>query len=170
VTFRRQRWRWQSGVTLVEVLAALAVIAIGIVGVAVVVPVAILGVHEGYQASTATFLAEQAMERVRALPWSESPAIDCLGLSLGDSSPIPSSATCRGATSTQLPDEPTGVSGHPQYRRFVRVTSCVSEPCAEMRTTGLRRVEVTVAYRPLTAKGVSGRDTTLRLESLAAQR
>jgi prepilin-type N-terminal cleavage/methylation domain-containing protein len=169
VTLRRRRPRWQNGVTLVEVLAALAVIGIGIVGLAIVVPVAILSVHEGYQASTATFLAEQAIERARALPWSESPAIDCLGLSIGDSSPVPTSATCRGATSTQLPDESTGVSGHPHYRRFVRVTSCVSEPCAGVRAVGLRRVEVTVAYMPLTAAGASARARTLRLESLAAQ-
>jgi len=157
-------------VTLVEILAALAVVSIGIVGLVSVVPVAILGVHEGYQASTATFLAEQAMERARALTWSESPAIDCLGISVGDTSPVPTSATCRGATSTQFPDESVGVSSHPHYRRFVRVTSCASEPCGGTRTTGLRRVEVTVAYLPLTAVGMSGRDKTLRLESLAAHR
>lgn len=155
--------------TLVEILVALAVIAIGIAGLAIVVPVAILGIHEGYQASTATFLAEQAMERTRALAWSESPEIDCLGLSAGDSSPVPTGATCRGGISTQLPDEST-VSGHPHYRRSVRVTSCASEPCAGMRAAGLRRVEVTVTYRPLTVAGVSGRDKTLRLESLVAQK
>jgi Tfp pilus assembly protein PilV len=157
-------------VTLVEVLAALVVIGIGIVGLVSVVPVAILSVHEGYQASTATFLAEQAMERARALPWSESPAIDCLGLSAGDTPPVPTGATCRGATSTQWLDESTGVSGHPHYRRFVRVTSCVSEPCAGVRAASLRRVEVTVAYTPLTAAGVSERARTLRLDSLAAQK
>jgi len=157
-------------VTLVEVLAALAVISIGIVGLASVVPVAILGVHEGYQASTATFLAEQAMERARTLAWSESPAIDCLGLSAGDASPVPAGATCRDVTSTQWPDESAGVSGHPHYRRFVRVTGCLSEPCAGVRAVGLRRVEVTVAYSPLTAGGVSGRAMSLRLESLVAQK
>jgi prepilin-type N-terminal cleavage/methylation domain-containing protein len=160
------RLRNHDGLTLVEMLAALAVLAVGIVGVLVVVPVAIQGIHEGDQLSTATFLAEQALERARGAFWSEGPPTDCLGLSAGDAPPVPTSATCHGATSTQFPDELAGVAGQAGYRRSVRVTSCASELCGEGRTLALRRVEVRVAYTPLTARGVSAREKTLRLESL----
>jgi prepilin-type N-terminal cleavage/methylation domain-containing protein len=164
------RLRDQHGLTLVEVLAALAVIGIGVVGVVVVVPVAIHGVHEGYQVSTATFLAEQALERARAVAWSEGPAIDCLGLSAGDTAPVPTGAGCYGSASTQFPDEPAGVADHPHYRRAIRVTRCASEPCTGAPTSALRRVEVVVGYTPLTASGVSAIEKTIRLESLVTPR
>ena len=160
----------QRGLTLVEVLAALAVLGIGIVGVVVVIPVAVHGIRAGDQVSTATFLGEQALERARGLSWSRVPAVDCLGLSPGDASPVPTGATCHGTTSTQFPDEPAGIEGHPGYRRTVRVTSCESEPCADVRTAALRRVTVMVAFTPLTASGVSPREKTIRLESLVAQK
>ena len=160
--------RWDDrGITLVEVLVALAVIGVGLVSVAVLVPIGFLGLQEADRVSTATFLAEQALERARAVTWTDGPAIDCLGLSAGDTPPVPVDATCHGVTSTQFPDDSTG---DPRYRRHVRITSCAMTVCAGMETPALRRIEVTVAYTPLTASGVSVRPKTIRLESLVAQK
>jgi prepilin-type N-terminal cleavage/methylation domain-containing protein len=163
--------RGERGLTLVEVLVALAVIGVALAGLAVVVPVSSYSVQEGQDLSTATFLAEQVLERARAAAWSESPAIDCLGLSSGNEAPVPAGATCHGATSTRFPDEASGIDGHPRFRRTVRVFDCASTtPCAGVMTTGMRRVEVGVAYTPLTSTGVAPSARTIRLEWLVARK
>jgi prepilin-type N-terminal cleavage/methylation domain-containing protein len=159
----------ERGVTLAEVLVALAIIGSALVGLAVVIPVSAYGVREGQQRSAASFLAEQAIERTRAAVWSANPAIDCLGLSTGDRAPVPTGASCRGTSTTQFPDE-IGIDGHPGYHRRVRVGSCASVPCAGLTSDTLRRVEVTVAYTPLTGAGVSPTPTTVRLEWLVTRR
>jgi type II secretory pathway pseudopilin PulG len=164
------RLRSESGVTLAEILVALAVTGVALAGLAVAVPVSSYAVQDGHQLSTATFLAEQTIERARAAAWTDSPAVDCLGVSTGDAAPIPTGATCQGAASTRFPDETGGISGYPRYRRSVRVTSCAPTPCAGATTTGLRRVAVTVAYTSPASLGVSPRPTTVRLEWLVAQK
>ena len=164
------RRRSESGLTLAEILVALAVAGVALAALAVAVPVSSYAVQDGHQLSTATFLAEQTIERARAAAWTESPAVDCLGVSTGDTAPVPTGATCRGAASTRFPDETGGIGGYPGYRRSVRVSSCAPAPCAGATTTGLRRVEVTVAYAPPTHMGVSPRPTTVRLEWLVAQK
>jgi len=164
------RLQSESGLTLAEILVALAVTGVALAGLAVAVPVSSYAVQDGHQLSTATFLAEQTIERARAAAWTDSPAVDCLGVSTGDAAPIPTGATCQGAASTRFPDETGGISGYPRYRRSVRVTSCAPTPCAGATTIGLRRVAVTVAYTPPTSAGVSPRPTTVRLEWLVAQK
>jgi prepilin-type N-terminal cleavage/methylation domain-containing protein len=160
----------QRGLTLVEILLAVAIVGVALAGLGVVVPVATYGVHDGNQLSTATFLAEQMIERTRAAAWTASPPVDCLGTSSGDLPPVPTGATCRDAVATQFPDEP-GVGGHPQYRRTVRVTSCATIPCAGVATAGMRLVEVTVAYAPIPGAGsVSAGPRTVRLAWLVAQK
>ena len=100
--------RDERGVTLIEIAVAVAVIAIGLMGVAAVIPVSSSAVQEGSQLSTAAFLAEQTIERARAAAWSLEPALDCLGVSPGDAAPLPTGATCHGAATTQFPDDPSG--------------------------------------------------------------
>lgn len=170
----RDRWpAWpfdQRGLTLIEILFAVAIVGVAVAALGVVVPVAIHGIRDGNQISTATFLAEQMMERARAAAWTASPPVDCLGVSSGDTAPVPTGATCREAVATLFPDE-AGVRGHPQYRRTVRVTSCAAIPCAGVTTAGMRRVEVSVAYAPLTgAGGGSLIPNTVRLAWLVSQK
>jgi prepilin-type N-terminal cleavage/methylation domain-containing protein len=160
----------ERGVTLAEVLVALAVIGSALVGLAVVIPVSVHGVQAGQQLSTAAFLAEQTIERARAAVWSENPAIDCLGVSTGDRAPVPNGATCHGTISTQFPDETSGIDGQPGYRRRVRIHSCASSLCAGLTTAAMRRVEVIVAYTPLTSAGVSATPTAVQLEWLVTRR
>ena len=167
----------ERGLTLAEILVAIAIIGLGLVGLAVVIPVSSYGVQEGNQLSTATFLAEQMIERARAAAWTSSPAVDCLGVSTGNAAPVPTGATCVGAgtpTATQFPDETTvgvGVSGYPQYTRIVRVQNCGATPCAGVTNAGMRMVSVTVTYTPLTAAGgQSSGPKTVRLDWLVSQK
>jgi prepilin-type N-terminal cleavage/methylation domain-containing protein len=168
----------ERGLTLAEILVAIAIIGLGLIGLAVVIPVSSYGVQEGNQLSTATFLAEQMIERARAAPWTSTPAVDCLGVStVATPQPTPTGATCVGAaqpTQTQFPDETTagvGVSGYRQYTRIVRVTDCATTPCAGVTSGSMRLVTVTVTYTPLTSSG--GQSTvpkTVRVEWLVAQK
>jgi prepilin-type N-terminal cleavage/methylation domain-containing protein len=159
----------ERGLTLAEILVALVIIGLGLVGLAVVIPVSSYGVQEGNQLSTATFLAEQMIERARSVSWTGTPASDCLGVSVGSAAPVPTGATCGGATTTQFPDE-ASVSGYPAYTRIMRVTSCAATPCAGVTHAGMRLVSVTVTYRGLTAAGQSVANKTVTLEWLVAQK
>lgn len=144
----------ERGLTLAEILVAVAVIGLGLVGLAVVIPVSTYGVQEGNQLTTATFLAEQMVERARAAAWTSSPARDCLGVSTGNAAPLPTGGvTCNGVTTTQFPDETSsaGVSGYSLYTRTVRVQDCGAIACAGVLDGGMRLVTVSVTYMPLTA-------------------
>lgn len=162
----------ERGVTLVEVVAALAIISIGLAGLIVLVPMSTSAVQQGGQLSRATFLAEQMIERARASRWSADPAMDCLGLSAGDTAPLPSESSCHGTWKTQFPDEAGGVSGHAEYGRVVRVTGCEIAPaCAGVSGIGMRRVTVSVRYTPLPVGGSeSPAPRTVQLEWLASRK
>jgi prepilin-type N-terminal cleavage/methylation domain-containing protein len=162
----------ERGVTLIEIVVAVAVIAIGLVGLTVVIPVSSAGVQEGGQLSTAAFLAEQMVERARAATWSAEPPVDCLGVSGGDAAPLPAEATCHGARTSSFPDEADGVQGHEGYRRTVRVAACTTaSDCAGLTGDGLRRVVVTVHYSPPgLGAGAAPSPRVVRLEWLASRR
>lgn len=159
--------RDERGLTLAEILVAIAVIGIGLVGLAVVVPVASYGVQEGSQLSTATFLAEQRIEQARNAAWTTAPVNDCLGVSAGDAAPT---GVCGGANIATFADE-APVPGFAQYSRTTRITDCgAGAGCAGVVHAALRLVTVTVTYRPLTAAGASPNDKTVTLSWLVAQR
>jgi prepilin-type N-terminal cleavage/methylation domain-containing protein len=162
----------ERGLTLAEILVALLVIGVGLVGIAVVVPVSSYGVQEGNQLSTATFLAEQMIERTRSVTWTEIPATDCLGLSAGDAAPT--TTTCPGTPGTvqTFSDEPSvaGVAGNLPYRRTVRIEGCTVTACAGITHAAVRQVTVTVTYRGLSAAGQAASDKTVRLQWLVARK
>jgi prepilin-type N-terminal cleavage/methylation domain-containing protein len=167
---RQARWSDEDGLTLVEILVAVAIIGMAAAALGVVIPVSISGVQAGAQLTTATFLAEQALERARGAAWTADPPVECLGLSSGDLAPGPTGATCHDAVTSEFPDE-GAVDGHPQYRRTVRIASCSTTPCAGVIAPGLRLVEVSVAYTPLTGAGsVSASPGTVRLAWLVSQK
>jgi prepilin-type N-terminal cleavage/methylation domain-containing protein len=162
----------ERGLTLAEILVAVAIIGIGLVGLAVVVPISSYGVQEGNQLSTATFLAEQGVERTRNATWTATPANDCLGVSAAPTSAP--TGTCGGANITTFPDEAT-VAGFTGYSRTTRITDCgVAPGCAAapyaVQDAGMRLVTVTVTYRPLTGIGGSSGTKSARVEWLVARR
>ena len=160
----------ESGLTLVEILIALVVISVGLVGIAIVVPVSSEAIQQGGQLSRATFLAEQTIEQARLATWTSAPAVDCLGVSTGRRPPAPTGAGCHGSTASRFPDEPS-VGGDPAYRRILRVVDCSASPCAgvtdaaptvgdggrDLPDAGRRRVQ-------------SSRDKAVTLEWLVSRR
>lgn len=172
------------GVTLAEILVATVIISIGLVGLAVVIPISSYGVFEGNALSTATFLAEQKLEETRNATWATTPsANDCLGLSVdGAGAPLSTRApfapsalstttctrtqpsACTGTCDPTYSDE-SAVSGYPAYSRTVRIYPCdqtipgaSSAGCAGVTNANMRLVRVTVSYRPIS--GVGGSATT----------
>jgi prepilin-type N-terminal cleavage/methylation domain-containing protein len=159
--------RDQRGLTLVEILAAVAILGIGLTALLGVIPISAYGIHEGGRLSTATFLAEQRLEEVKSASWTSAlPGHDCLGV--GETS-APASTTCTrltpapctaGHVCVTFPDEPD-VRGFAGYGRSVRVTDCGAAPGCGVAPSAvidanLRLVTVTVTYRPLTGVGAGG--------------
>ena len=164
----RAMLRNDRGMTLAELLIAMAVLSLGLAALMSVVPVASYGVQDGNQTSTATFLAQQRMEQIRNATWDA--ASDCVGLSPNSTSPpAPSPAATCGATAVTYPDE-AAVPGFTQYSRAVRITDCGVTACGAVTSSSMRLVTVTVTYRPLSAAGGSNSNTTVTLEWLIAQR
>jgi len=165
----------ERGLTLAEILVALAIISIGLVGLAAVVPISSYGIQEGNQMSTATFLAEQRLEQLRGAQWVATPAVDCLGSSgttssswsfSGGSAPGGISAGCSPAnfndessTGTPLPT-PYG-----RYARQVRIRPCdaAGSGCG-VSDAALRMVTVRVSYTPL--QGIGGVATSQKFVEL----
>jgi hypothetical protein len=150
---------------LAEVLAAVAVVAIGLSALASAIPVAGVAVSEGSRLSTATFLAGARLEEIRAAVWSATPPMDRLGLSGTPLSPPQSGSTTTFADEAALPDPYAG------YSRQVRILDCGMPPgCGSVISVRLRQVTVTVAYRPVTVSGVAALDKTVSVTTLVAQR
>lgn len=149
---------------LAEVLAAVAVVAIGLSALASAIPVASAAVSEGARLSTATFLATARLEEIRAATWSVTPAVDRLGLSNSPLSP----PEHEGAITFQ--DEPA-LPDYAGYSRQVRIVDCGLAPgCGDTTSARLRQVTVTVAYRPVTDAGLAAQDKTVSVTTIVTQR
>ena len=174
----------ERGMTLAEILAAVAIVGIGLVGLMTVIPISTYGVQEGKQVSTATFLAEQRLEEVRAARWASTPKTpngndpDCLGVGVEGA---PTSLRCvrttptacsDGTTCTTFTDE-ASVAGYPGYSRIVRIeeNGPASSGCTDPAAPEQRLVTVTVSYRPLSATGATASATKdVTLQMLVAKR
>ena len=163
----------ERGITLAEILIALFLIGVGLVGLMIVVPVAASGVQSGNHASAATYLAQQRIEQARNARWAVAPAIDCLGASNPvTTAPVPTGATCNGSTAATFQDEAKGtIAGFTDFARTTRITACTGGAEGDgINNPALRLVTVTVAYRPVTSVGVGATDATVILNWLVAQR
>lgn len=143
----------ERGLGLVEILVAIAIIAIGLVGLAIVHPVASFAVQDGNQRSTATVLAVQRLEETRGAAWAAD--TDCIGLSPSPTLPPVTTTSCdiRPGEVTTFPDE-ASVGAFPDYSRTVRILDCSSgSGCAGIVDPDVRLVTVTVRYRPMSAVG-----------------
>ncbi|HEV2055168.1 MAG TPA: hypothetical protein VGV06_08345 [Methylomirabilota bacterium] len=150
---------------LAEVLATVAVVAIGLSALTSAIPVVGAAVSEGAKLSTATFLAGARLEEVRAATWSAAPPVDRLGVSGAPLSPPQSGGATTFADEGALPDPYAG------YSRQVSVLDCGLPPgCGAVTSGHLRQVTVTVAYRPVTARGLAALDKTISVTTLVAQR
>lgn len=185
----RQIIRDTSGLTVAEVIVAVGIIMIGLVALMAVAPLTTSQVGQSKLKTTAVFLAQQRLERVKNSPWL-APATDCLGVSAGDTAPVTASwVNCSGAAPAGLvtfPDEGYNsitfvnsggavVATYPQYRRAVRITDCSVAPgCGiplDPSLASLRQVTVTVFFRPMTGVGMVGAaEDIVQLTTLLALR
>ena len=155
----------QRGITLVEILAAVGILGIGLAALAAAIPLSAYGIQQGNQVSTATFLANQRLEQVRNAQWGEHPDIDNLGVS--------GSATAAPQVSgvTTFADEVPMAAPYAGYARRVRVFDCGSGAgCAGIVSDEMRQVVVTVTYTPLTGVGVSTTPQSAIVTMLVAKR
>lgn len=138
----------RQGLTLPEVLAALAVLSVGLVALASVIPVASSALQEGGQLTTATFLANQRLEQLRGARWTAVPNVDELGLSpAADLPPVTPAGVA-------FPDEDPVAGPYAGFSRSVRVSDCAAPAgCAGVQSDDLRQVTVTVRYRPSSGAG-----------------
>jgi type II secretory pathway pseudopilin PulG len=145
--------------TIVEIMVAIGIIAVGLAALSSAIPIAAYGIQEGNQLSTATFLANQRLEQVRNATWSTETVVDNLGISASSTA-----APVGDGGATTFPDEPPWALDEAQwagYTRTVRITNCgVAPGCSGIVDAGIRQVTVTVSYRPMTGIGVAAAATT----------
>jgi len=128
----------ERGLTLAEVLPALALLSVGLVAMISLLPPAGSGIHEGEHRSRATFLASERLEQIR----------HAVGRSEPDTDPLRDPAA-------SFPDEPGLPAPHGAFSRAVRILDCgLSEGCSGVRSHGVRQVSVTVGY-PGASAGVA---------------
>jgi len=149
----------QRGMTLAEVLVAVVIIMIALLALLSGIPISSYGIQEGNQLTTATFLANQRLEQVKAATWTACPDLDTIGLSASATA-----APVAGAVTT-FPDENPVAAPYTQYTRQVRITELTApQPdCATANAngvSGLRQVTVTVTYQPMTGVGVAATGST----------
>lgn len=137
----------ESGFTLVEVIVAAAVIGLGLVGVVAGFLAGVGGLEAGRQQTTATFLAEQRMEQLKARALASFPDV----------------------TTASYPAEAYGSIMNNGYRMpgYRRTVTIVDAPAALADT---KLVEVGVFYRPVMGFGVLATEREVRLSALLAAR
>lgn len=154
----------RQGLTLAEVLIAMAIIAVGLVALASAIPVATYGMQEGSQLSTATFLANSRLEQVRNARWWADPPTDNVGISSGNAAP-------QSGGTTTFPDESPMAAPYAGYTRTVRITDCgAGAGCGGIVDANLRQVTVTAGYTPLTGVGVGTGPKSVIVTMLLAKR
>jgi Tfp pilus assembly protein PilV len=132
--------RSAAGLTLLEVLFALALLSVGLLAVAVAFPAGVSGVEQGKQQTTAAFLAEQRLEQVKGTAFAS-------------------------ITSANFPAEGFNtIANHPRFRRTVTITD---NPGGVANT---KRVDVSVFYRPVVSFGVLAAERQVTLSTLIADR
>jgi hypothetical protein len=147
---------------LADVLAAVAVLALGLTALVSSIPVSGAAVSEGSQLTTATFLASA---EARAAAWSSSPAVDRLGVSASPGEEP------RASGIPTFPDESPLTPPYGRFSRDVRISDCAAAPgCAGIVSPLLRQITVRVSYRPVSAAGVASTDKTISLTTLVAER
>lgn len=156
----------RRGTTLVEVMVAAGIITVGLSALLAAVPFASYGTREGYQLSTATFLANERLEQVRNARWESEPRpVDEVGVS-----PTPTGAPENG-TATTFADEAALPAPYGDYARAVRIIDCGSGGgCSGIAKADLRQVTITVTYRPMTGVGVSAIAKAAAITTLITKR
>jgi len=119
----------ERGLTLAEVLPALALLSLGLVAMVALLGLAGSSIHEGEHRSRAIFLAAQRLEHIR----------HAVGRSETNTDPLREVGA--------FPDESALSVPHTAFSRSVRILDCgLPQGCSGVQSPGLRQVSVTVGY------------------------
>jgi prepilin-type N-terminal cleavage/methylation domain-containing protein len=143
----------EAGFTLVEIVVACAVIALGLVASSYGFTVGVQGVETGRQQTTAVFLAEQRMDQVKAA------ALRATNPPLGY------------VTAANFPSEAYGsLTNAGKFRRTVAFTPFTGPAGGlPVGAQGIR-VDVDVFYQQITAFGVPITERSVRLSTFLTSR
>jgi hypothetical protein len=179
------------GITLAEVVVASGIILVGLVALIAAMPLGTSLIGESSRKTTATFLAQQRMERIKNAQWCTacgppaSPTVDVLG---GGTSPgtapvaeWPDEAYDTIVVPESVPPQPCpsplppSVSCYPRFRRQVRIADCSVVSCSGIAVGALvntlRQVSVTVFFFPLAGTGRGGAtEETVQLVTLITRK
>ena len=114
--------RRQSGVSLVELMVALLLLGVALMGLAAAFAPSRMAIQQGDQATTATFLARQVLEDMRNRAYDQ------------DSDELVNGTTFPAATGYG------GITNYPNYRRTITFVNNAPEP-------GTKTATVAVTYR-----------------------
>jgi hypothetical protein len=137
----------QAGFTMVQFLAAVFVISLGLWAAGAGFATAIQGFETSRLETTATFLAEQRLEQVRATALGYSP-VGCMGFANITTACFPAKAYA------------TSVTNAPSYRSTVTITDYMVNG-----NITRKRVDVEVFYRPIVAPGALATERSVRLST-----
>ena len=137
----------QAGFTVAEFLAAVVVISLGLWAVGAGFATAIQGFETSRLETTATFLAEQRLEHVRATALGNSP-VGCVGFANITAACFPAQGYA------------TSVTNAPAYRSTVTITDYVVDG-----NITRKRVDVEVFYRPFAVSGALATERSVRLST-----
>ncbi|MBM3220946.1 MAG: prepilin-type N-terminal cleavage/methylation domain-containing protein [Candidatus Rokubacteria bacterium] len=136
----------ERGMTLIEVLVAMTIITVGLTAIATGMQLGTSGISSAQQETTATFLAEQKIEDIKAFALS--------------------TATAQGFTNVTAANFPaeaykTLTGGYNGYRR----TTSITDPSATMKV-----VAVSVFYVPVGVSRSANAERQVRLTTVLRQR
>lgn len=165
--------RDEAGMTLVEVIVAAGVVIIGLLALIAAMPMSTSLIGESNRKTTATFLAQQQLERIKNAAWTL--VTPCPGLA----APAGCEGVGKGSDGTSAvaawPDE-TPVASHPSFQRRVRVCDCsvgaCNAACGTVATNQVRRIAVTVTFSGMAGTGQLNNATpeSVTLVTLVTQR
>jgi Tfp pilus assembly protein PilV len=138
--------RNDAGFTLGEVLVAICILLLGLAAVVTGFQYAASGIAAGKGETTATFLAEQRLEHLRALALTDW------------SSP--------GLTAGTTTEDYGSIPGASHYRRVTSIADAPGGTCA----ASCKVVRVTVLYRPVTGRGHADQEREVDVVTLLVAR
>jgi prepilin-type N-terminal cleavage/methylation domain-containing protein len=141
-----------EGFTLVEVLAAVAVIAIALVAMMTAVHHGLSGIDIGRAESTALFLVEDKLEELRSVA-----LVDWANAALAPGTMVEYCQLSGGCTPTSTPTS---------FRRTTTVHAGGEGPCS----ADCKIVNVSVAYRPVTMLGQLDQERRVDVQAMFASR
>jgi prepilin-type N-terminal cleavage/methylation domain-containing protein len=143
----------EDGFTLAEVLTAMAVLVVGLVAVALAFHYALTGIETGRGETTAAFLAERALEELKAVA-----LVDWGSAALAPATRI---EYCLPAGDACTPAATPG-----SYRRATTISDAQNGPCAAR----CKIVRVTVFYRPVAGTGQLDQERQVEVVTVLAPR